>query len=174
MTTTRAMARRPPASEAATISSTPGLASPRTRATTWAPTALNTYTGTARRSTRRMSSRASRDGVAREGTMPSTSLLDSRPDRIPPRAPALLRWAGTREEVGPAPRGGRGPGGHDADHDFARQRPQRVPAQAAGTAKVGGDDHQQRGVGVKRREAPPHHEAGHGAHRPRHDQHRQR
>jgi hypothetical protein len=95
MTTTRTMARRPPVSEAASICSTPGLASPRTRATTWAPTALKTYTGTASSSTRKMSSRASREGVAREGTMPSTSLLESRPDRIPPSAPALLRWAGT-------------------------------------------------------------------------------
>ena len=64
MATTAAMARSPADSEATTMSSTPGLASPRTTATRWAPTALNRYTGTASPNTRRMSRRASPEGVA--------------------------------------------------------------------------------------------------------------
>ena len=56
---------------------------------------LNAYTGSASAATNQMSARADRSGQVVGSAVPSSSLVDTRPERMPPRAPALLRWAGT-------------------------------------------------------------------------------
>ena len=66
----------------------------------WAPMPLNVYTGSASAATNQMSARADRSGHGRRLAVPRRSLVDSRPDRMPPRAPALLRCGGHQHQQG--------------------------------------------------------------------------